>query len=83
MATIAHPSLTNCQDMPFAAASDAAHRPGIVHRVWNTLGVWHRRAEGRRRLAELSDRELSDFGATRADVQWEISQPFWRSVPPC
>ncbi len=32
----------------------------------------------RRALAELDDRMLRDVGLSRADVEREISKPFWR-----
>jgi uncharacterized protein YjiS (DUF1127 family) len=34
-------------------------------------------------LADLTERELADFGASSADVYRELSAPFWRSLPPC
>jgi uncharacterized protein YjiS (DUF1127 family) len=36
----------------------------------------------RRALANLTERELADFGATTADVYRELSAPFWRVWPP-
>jgi uncharacterized protein YjiS (DUF1127 family) len=39
---------------------------------------WQYRARERRQLRGLSDRALSDFGASRADSEHEGSKPFWR-----
>jgi uncharacterized protein YjiS (DUF1127 family) len=47
------------------------------------MRLWRQRARQRRALAELTERELADFGATRADVYRELSTPFWRALPPC
>jgi uncharacterized protein YjiS (DUF1127 family) len=38
-----------------------------------------RRARQRRDLAALSDHSLRDIGLGRADVDLEISKPFWRT----
>jgi uncharacterized protein YjiS (DUF1127 family) len=74
MAVIAHPALTKSQPLSvrpwFGGLADA-------------LRVWHRRVRERRALANLSERELADFGATTADVYRELSAPFWRAPPPC
>jgi uncharacterized protein YjiS (DUF1127 family) len=48
-----------------------------------TLRQWRRRIHERRALAELTERDLADFGASSADVYRELSTPFWRSLPPC
>jgi uncharacterized protein YjiS (DUF1127 family) len=37
----------------------------------------------RQALANLTERELADFGATTADGYRELSLPFWRAQPPC
>jgi uncharacterized protein YjiS (DUF1127 family) len=39
---------------------------------------WLERVHQRRHLAMLSDHMLKDIGLTRADVEAEISKPFWR-----
>ena len=43
-----------------------------------TLRLWRRRIRERRALANLTPRELADFGATTTDVYRELSTPFWR-----
>jgi uncharacterized protein YjiS (DUF1127 family) len=39
---------------------------------------WLERVHQRRQLAQLSDHMLKDIGLTRADVEAELSKPFWR-----
>jgi len=46
--------------------------------VAQTLMVWQDRAQQRRHLASLDDRLLRDMGLSRADVEREARQPFWR-----
>jgi len=69
MSGLAHSFLTNSQPL--------AVRPWFG-RATGTLRVWRRRIRERRALAELSPRELADFGATTADAYRELSTPFWR-----
>jgi uncharacterized protein YjiS (DUF1127 family) len=39
---------------------------------------WLERVRQRRQLAQLSDHMLKDIGLSRADVEVELSKPFWR-----
>jgi uncharacterized protein YjiS (DUF1127 family) len=73
MATLIHPTLTVFQANP---ANRLA--PSRLSRALNTVQVWRRRARERRRLAELSDYELRDFGASSVDRFHELAKPFWR-----
>ena len=41
--------------------------------------VWLERTRQRRHLQQLSDHMLKDIGLGRADVEAEISKPFWRA----
>ena len=83
MASVHHRSLTNSQaDLLWGGPFPAAWRPATLRRAGATLRLWRRRIGDRRRLAELSERDLRDIGATRADVQAEIATPFWRAAPP-
>lgn len=79
MSGLALPSLTNSQPSRLPRAVRLRH-------AWTQLAelisAWRRRVRERRALAELSPRELADFGATTADVYREINSPFWRSLPP-
>ena len=52
---------------------------GLVARAVDLLLIWSDRMRQRRHLAELDDRLLQDIGISRADVEGEISRPFWRS----
>jgi uncharacterized protein YjiS (DUF1127 family) len=50
----------------------------LVARVADLMLGWTDRMRQRRHLAELDDRLLQDIGLSRADVEAEISRPFWR-----
>ena len=39
---------------------------------------WRERSRQRRALLRLDDRMLRDIGLSRADVEGEVSKPFWR-----
>jgi uncharacterized protein YjiS (DUF1127 family) len=51
---------------------------GLVARVIELMLTWSDRMRQRRHLAELDDRLLQDIGVSRADIENEISRPFWR-----
>jgi len=60
-------------------------RPGTIPAFWETLvaaaatiELWMERASQRRQLARLNDIQLKDIGLSRADVENEVSRPFWR-----
>jgi uncharacterized protein YjiS (DUF1127 family) len=40
--------------------------------------AWLERARQRRQLQTLNDHMLKDLGLSRADVEGEVSKPFWR-----
>jgi uncharacterized protein YjiS (DUF1127 family) len=82
MATLVHPSLTNCQALPYSARYAAPPRSGLFARLIATLRQWQDQARERRELASLSERELRDMRASSADVWHEIRQPFWRGTGP-
>lgn len=50
---------------------------GFATRLLDVAMSWRERARQRRHLAELDDRLLRDIGVSRADVEGEISRPFW------
>jgi uncharacterized protein YjiS (DUF1127 family) len=56
-----------------------ARKTGIVTRLFDQLMSWHDQARQRRHLGELDDRLLRDIGLSRAEVDHEISRPFWRA----
>jgi uncharacterized protein YjiS (DUF1127 family) len=51
---------------------------GAVVGAFEMLAVWQDRRRQRSTLARLDDRMLRDIGLTYADVDGEISKPFWR-----
>jgi len=63
----------------FASSRAADHGSGaLVQAAVERLDEWRRRQRERRELALLGDRDLRDFGATRADAAAELRKPFWR-----
>ena len=42
------------------------------------LATWASRSRERDLLAQMSEAELKDIGASRYDVMMEIQKPFWR-----
>ncbi len=80
MRVVALPSLINPQVSTLPRERDYR---GWVARAISTARLWRRRIRERRALANLTQRELTDFGATSADVYRELNSPFWRSLPPC
>ena len=80
MAVIAHPALTHSQ--PLGVRPWSGGRAHWVARLMATLRLWRRRVRERRALANLTERELADFGATSADVYRELGTPFWRAAAP-
>jgi len=64
-------------------SSAKIHRVGhalseLAVRWRHKLGEWRRRDRERMELRRMSDRELRDFGVTRADIWEESHKPFWR-----
>ena len=55
----------------------SARFPTIGGRFLKLLLEWSARSRQRRDLAMLNDAALKDIGLTRADVDSEISKPFW------
>lgn len=66
------PDLPTTQDVVNGAA-------GHLTAAFGRLMAWQRRAEMRHRLASLDDHMLADMGLTRADVDAEVTKPFWRA----
>ncbi|WP_226886396.1 DUF1127 domain-containing protein [Nisaea nitritireducens] len=52
-------------------------RGGVVPAIVTTLLTWQDRLRQRQSLRELGERELSDMGISWAEVEYEVSKPFW------
>lgn len=52
---------------------------GLVTRLFDQVFTWLDRARQRRHLGELDDRLLRDIGLSRAEVENEVSRPFWQT----
>ena len=63
---------------PIARPAGAVPGSRLVQ-VYEQVLSWLERMHQRRQLAQLSDHMLKDIGLTRADVEAEISKPFWRT----
>lgn len=44
---------------------------------WRQIVRWHALYRQRQQLASLSDGMLKDIGLSRADIEPEVSRPFW------
>jgi uncharacterized protein YjiS (DUF1127 family) len=51
----------------------------MLSRVRVLFQLWRRRAHERREAAKFTDRDFSDIGFSRAEVEHEICKPFWQS----
>jgi uncharacterized protein YjiS (DUF1127 family) len=49
-----------------------------VTRLFDQLYTWHRRVLDRRTLGQLDAHLLHDIGLSRADVEHEVTKPFWQ-----
>lgn len=67
MSTLTHESMIN------------NHQSGVFAGIAGTLRVWRRRQQDRRRLAELTNRDLHDVGLSWSDIVYEAEKPFWRA----
>jgi len=52
---------------------------GLVTRLFDRVFGWLDQARQRRHLGELDDRLLRDIGLSRAEVEQEVSRPFWHT----
>jgi uncharacterized protein YjiS (DUF1127 family) len=50
-----------------------------ITRLLDQLFAWHRRVSDRRALGRLDAHMLHDIGLSPADVDHEVSKPFWQS----
>jgi len=51
---------------------------GMLVRLADRFAVGHERRRQRLALARLDDRMLRDIGLTAADVEGEVTKPFWK-----
>jgi uncharacterized protein YjiS (DUF1127 family) len=51
---------------------------GMLVRLAETIAVGLERRRQRLALARLDDRMLHDIGLTSADVEGEVTKPFWK-----
>jgi uncharacterized protein YjiS (DUF1127 family) len=51
---------------------------GMLVRLAETIAVGFERRRQRLALARLDDRMLRDIGLTSADVEGELTKPFWK-----
>ncbi|MGH6899721.1 MAG: DUF1127 domain-containing protein [Geminicoccaceae bacterium] len=64
------------------AGGTSIHRPAgsaLWTQVVEVLLTWVERTRQRRQLGQLSAHMLKDIGLSRADVEIEMSKPFWRA----
>ena len=47
-------------------------------RLLDQVLIWHERVRDRRALDRLDEHMLHDIGLSRADVEHEVSKPFWQ-----
>lgn len=50
---------------------------GLIRAAWRQLGRWNALHRQRQQLAAMSDEMLKDIGLSRADIETEVSRPFW------
>ena len=67
------------QAMLHALTKHAARWPFQGSGFFDRLGAWRRRARERRMLSAFDDKTLKDIGLSRADIEGEVSKPFWRN----
>lgn len=51
----------------------------LAVRLFDQVAAWLERSRQRRHLGELDDRLLRDIGVSRAEVEHEVSLPFWQA----
>jgi uncharacterized protein YjiS (DUF1127 family) len=50
-----------------------------IARAFDQVFTWHQRVRDRQALDQLDAHMLHDIGLSRADVEHEVSKPFWQS----
>ena len=72
--TSSHGSLQNGTWSRFVHTLDAGFEA-----VVDGLVTWQRRHKDRMHLMAMDDRLLHDIGISAADVEHEVSKPFWKA----
>jgi uncharacterized protein YjiS (DUF1127 family) len=70
-------SRTLSSSRPVARPAERVAGDRLVQAYEQVLS-WLERVHQRRHLSQLSDHMLKDIGLMRADVEAELSKPFWR-----
>jgi uncharacterized protein YjiS (DUF1127 family) len=74
MLTAASQSLTNGQ---YVQPSLTARGTAVVQSVARVWRLWRARRNERQALAHIDERDLSDLGLSRWDIERELNKPFW------
>ncbi len=61
-----------------AFEADANPVDAGITRLFDHLFTWHQRVRDRQALDRLDAHMLHDIGLSRADVEHEVSKPFWQ-----
>ncbi len=73
----------SCQTAPRSPLASrigfAARRSGLIAAIVDRVIDWQERSRSRVLLGRLDDRMLRDMGISRADVDLEVTKPFWRA----
>jgi len=67
MSILTHESMTN------------NHVAGVWATLAETIHTWRQRYRARQELAQWTDRDLHDVGASWSDIVRETEKPFWRA----
>ena len=67
-----------------SAQTPTGSRIGEAVKKWlannnEQLRLWRQRADSRRRLLSMTDRELTDIGIDRLDAKQEAAKRFWEA----
>lgn len=69
---------SSCADRRAPSSGLADLVSGLIGRAVTTLLDWQERASQRRDLRSFGPHMLKDLGLDPADVEREVSKPFWR-----
>jgi uncharacterized protein YjiS (DUF1127 family) len=75
MPVAVHHPMINYQPDRLALTSRAV---ALAATIGRTLRLWRSRLRERRAFPDLGERDLSDLGVTRWELEQELRKPFWR-----